>query len=204
VPKILIADDSEPMRRFHRQLAAQTAGWTICGEAVNGLQAVQMANALKPDLIVLDLAMPIIDGLRAAVEILKSTPNVPIVLYTLHDVPHIALEAKKVGIREVVFKTADAKELAGVVERLLREIPAHAPSLAHVAPPLFTGTDGEAKQSSGATESGATFETIPAASAPSAPGEAKMSAATESAPAIKEPPVEAPPTPTGGEPGLSN
>jgi DNA-binding NarL/FixJ family response regulator len=177
VRKILIADDSEPMRRLHRQLAEQCAGWTICGEALNGRQAVQMAGALKPDLIVLDLAMPELDGIHAAQQILKTTPAVPIVLYTLHDMPHIKVEAAKVGIREVVFKTADANDLARVIKKLLNDLPARPSSIADSAPPLFTGAFAES-----------TFEATHAASAtPAASAEMVMSASTETAPSISEP-----------------
>jgi DNA-binding NarL/FixJ family response regulator len=119
--KILIADDSEPMRKLHRDMAAQSGRWRLCGEAVNGLQAVHLARALRPDLIVLDLAMPVMDGLRAAPEILKELPRVPIILYTLHEMPNLELEARKAGIREVVVKGPDIAALSNAINRLLNE-----------------------------------------------------------------------------------
>jgi DNA-binding NarL/FixJ family response regulator len=120
--KILIADDSEPMRRLHRDQAAKSGRWRLCGEAVNGLQAVHLARALRPDLIVLDLAMPVMDGLRAAPEILKELPRVPIILYTLHEMPNLELEARKAGVREVVVKGPDTAALSKAINRLLDEL----------------------------------------------------------------------------------
>lgn len=138
VHKILIADDSELIREFLKGLASQYKDWTIVGEAVNGRQAVLMAASLNPDLVVLDLAMPMLDGIHAAAEILKVSPSMPIILYTLHDMPHLLLEAKKVGIREVVFKTSDATELADAIQRVLKDAAATAALPAPVAaPPLF-------------------------------------------------------------------
>ena len=113
--KVLIADDSEPMRKLHRDMAAQSGRWRLCGEAVNGLQAVHLARALRPDLIVLDLAMPVMDGLRAAPEILKDLPRVPIILYTLHEMLNLELEARKAGIREVVVKGPDTAALSNAI-----------------------------------------------------------------------------------------
>jgi DNA-binding NarL/FixJ family response regulator len=137
--KVLIADDSEPMRRLHREMAAQSGRWRLCGEAVNGLQAIHMARALRPDLVILDLAMPIMDGLHAAPEILKELPRVPIILYTLHEMPQLELEAQKAGIREVVVKGANTVALADAITRLLNESAQPAQPLATQAamPDLF-------------------------------------------------------------------
>jgi DNA-binding NarL/FixJ family response regulator len=148
VHKILIADDSELIRNFLKGLADQYKEWTIVGEAVNGRQAVLMAASLKPDLIVVDLAMPMLDGIHAAVEILKSSPSMPIILYTSHDMPQLHLEAKKAGIREVVFKTQDATVLADTIQRVLSAPAAAAAGASGVvtAPPLFVEgnlTDGD-------------------------------------------------------------
>jgi DNA-binding NarL/FixJ family response regulator len=143
VHRILIADDSELIRNFLKGLAAQYKDWTIVGEAVNGRQAVLMSASLNPDLIVLDLAMPMLDGIHAAAEILKVTPSVPIILYTLHDMPHLHLEAKKVGIREVVFKTSDATALAEAIQRVFQETAATAMVGGVKAPPLFVDGDGK-------------------------------------------------------------
>jgi DNA-binding NarL/FixJ family response regulator len=159
VYNILIADDSDLIRGFLKSLAAQYKGWTIVGEAVNGRQAVLMAASLKPDLVVVDLAMPMLDGLRAAVEILKGSPAMPIILYTLHDMPHLYLEAKKAGIREVVFKTADATALAEAIQRVFDAPVATGAAGEVVAPPLFVdggSADGNAAPVVSETEEAST------------------------------------------------
>src|ERR1700752_4170042 len=95
------------------------ADWQVCAEAANGIEAAQKAAELKPDIIILDLAMPEMDGLRAAREILSNNPAVPILLHTNHAFSSLALEAKKNGIREVVNKSASEQELIGAMASLL-------------------------------------------------------------------------------------
>jgi DNA-binding NarL/FixJ family response regulator len=120
--RILIADDNEAMRGSLRSLLSGE-GWSVCGEAADGGQAVEMAGRLAPDLIILDLAMPVLDGLRAAFEILKTDPSRPILLYTLHNSEVIEVEAKKAGVRGVISKTADLGALLECVQSLLAGTP---------------------------------------------------------------------------------
>ena len=103
--RILIVDDHKSAMRGIRSLLEANPEWEVCGEAVNGQEALARANELHPDVIVLDLAMPVMNGLRAAQEITKVLPTVPIVLYTLYSSTQVELEAKKHGIRKVVEKT---------------------------------------------------------------------------------------------------
>jgi len=119
VAKILIADDNEPLRTFLKATLSEHSGWSICGEAANGRQAVLMAIQSKPDLVVLDLSMPMLNGLEAAAEILKILPNVPIVLYTLHKGAQLDLEAKKIGVCKVLSKDEGQLELIAGLEELL-------------------------------------------------------------------------------------
>jgi DNA-binding NarL/FixJ family response regulator len=117
--KILIADDSDNTRIYIRN-ALVLRGWTVCGEATNGLQAVQMANELKPDLVVLDLSMPTLTGLEAAKEILQAAPELPIVLFTLHEAPQVREAAARVGVLKVVSKEDGLAPLFAAVEEGLR------------------------------------------------------------------------------------
>ena len=180
--KVLIADDSEPMRKLHRDMAAQSGRWRLCGEAVNGLQAVHLARALRPDLIVLDLAMPIMDGLRAAPAILKELPRVPIILYTLHEMPNLELEARKAGIREVVVKGPDTAALSNAINRLLNESaqPAQPTPSASAMPDLFPQAVADAARNEAAHA---------ASGLPSAPAmaiEANAAPAESSSPTVGE------------------
>ncbi|HXO87010.1 MAG TPA: response regulator transcription factor [Candidatus Acidoferrales bacterium] len=117
--KILIADDSDNTRIYIRN-ALLSRGWTVCGEATDGLQAVQMASQLKPDLVILDLSMPVLTGLEAAKEILQAAPGLPIVLFTLHEAPQVREAAARVGVLKVVSKEAGLAPLFTAIEESLR------------------------------------------------------------------------------------
>lgn len=117
--RLLIADDNATGRRLLRALLETQEGWEVCGEAENGIEAIVRAAELKPDLIILDLAMPLMDGLHAAQEISAASPNLPIVLYTMHHFAGLDLEAKKVGIRKVISKTASGDALMLAIEEAL-------------------------------------------------------------------------------------
>jgi DNA-binding NarL/FixJ family response regulator len=120
--RILIADDHDVIRERISRLVEYHDGWEVCAQVENGKQAVLKATELKPDIIILDVAMPVMNGIEAADEIGKVLPSAPIVLYTLYDLPLIELKAKKVGVRQVVPKP-DAAGLLRTVENLLNEQP---------------------------------------------------------------------------------
>jgi DNA-binding NarL/FixJ family response regulator len=119
--RILIADDNEVARGLLKDIVEAHSGWEVCGEGQDGRQAVALAAELKPDLIILDLAMPTMDGFSAAREILKAQPTMPIVLHTLHAFDHLELEAKKNGIRALVSKMDTNGTLENIVKMLLGE-----------------------------------------------------------------------------------
>src|ERR1700730_1821877 len=106
--RVLIADDSPLTRQTLRELL-QTHGWEICGEAENGVDAVRITAELRPDAVILDLAMPSMDGLTAARNISESLPAIPIVMHTLHSLPQLELEAKKNGVRCIVPKSESVR-----------------------------------------------------------------------------------------------
>jgi DNA-binding NarL/FixJ family response regulator len=128
--RILIVDDHKSAIREMRTLLGANPEWEVCGEAADGLEAVARANEMHPDLIVLDFAMPVMNGLRAAQEITKAQPSVPIVLYTLYDSPQVELEAKKHGIQKVVDKTHSGALVSAIQELVDKRIPP-----AEAAPP---------------------------------------------------------------------
>ena len=118
-PRILIADDHEPMLKVLRAVLEYQSRFEVCGAAANGAEAVLKARELRPDLIILDLAMPVLNGLDAAREIAISLPDVPILLFTMIDIPQVRLEAAAAGIREVLFKSTGTVPLMEAVERAL-------------------------------------------------------------------------------------
>jgi chemotaxis response regulator CheB len=91
--------------------------WAVCGDAVNGADAITKAVQLRPDLIILDFAMPVLDGMRAAEEISKLLPGVPIVLHTMYG-SEVSLEAAKHGVARVVEKAKSGALVATVAELL--------------------------------------------------------------------------------------
>lgn len=113
--KILIADDKSQMRRLIRTLL-QAHGWDVCAEAENGVQAVTLASECKPDVIVLDFAMPEMNGVEAAGKIVKTLPDVPIFLFTLYPYPLVEKEASRVGIQRVISKSDGAKLVLAIEE----------------------------------------------------------------------------------------
>jgi DNA-binding NarL/FixJ family response regulator len=93
---ILIVDDSFEVRRSLRDLLEQQPGWR-CGEAENGLEGIARAKQSRPDLIVMDLSMPVMNGLDAAKELKRLMPAVPIVMFTTFASAHIATAALAAG-----------------------------------------------------------------------------------------------------------
>jgi DNA-binding NarL/FixJ family response regulator len=120
VPKcILIVDDFEPIRREVRTFFENESGFDVCGEAVDGYDAIQKAQELKPDLIVLDLSMPRMSGIEAAPILKKMLPQTPIVLLTSHSRALKGYDAHLVGIDAVVQKGGSLTLLLDSVEGLL-------------------------------------------------------------------------------------
>jgi CheY-like chemotaxis protein len=103
--KILIADDNPLIRRMIRALL-EAQGWYVCAEAENGAEAVTLATDCKPEVVVLDFAMPEMNGAEAAREIVKTLPDVPIFLFTLYPYPLVEKEATRAGIQRVISKSA--------------------------------------------------------------------------------------------------
>lgn len=112
--RILIADDSSPVRSGLRNLLENHAGWEVCGEAVDGADAVSKSRQLKPDVIVMDFLMPRVNGVQAAMEIKKAQPSVPILLCSMYLSEPLLEHARKAGIRAAVSKTKVGEIVHGV------------------------------------------------------------------------------------------
>lgn len=117
--RILIVDDSALVRDGIRFLLESHGDWTVCGEAADGAEAIQKFRQLRPDLLVVDVSMPVMNGLDASLEILKLSPKILILLYTSLLTRQLIEAAHQSGIRGTVSK--DSAELLVVgVEALLR------------------------------------------------------------------------------------
>jgi DNA-binding NarL/FixJ family response regulator len=107
--RILIADDSAPLRCGLRTLLGLNAEWQVCGEAVDGADAVEKAHQLAPDLILMDFSMPQMDGVQAARRIAESGTDIPILLFTLNLSPQIMELARNAGLRGAMSKSEMSK-----------------------------------------------------------------------------------------------
>jgi DNA-binding NarL/FixJ family response regulator len=103
--RILVVDDSRAIRHSLRSYIEAQTDWRICGEAENGKVAVEMTQTLSPDVVILDLSMPVMNGLDAAREIRRIAPKVYVLMYTLNVYPRLLEDANKVGIKDVLSKS---------------------------------------------------------------------------------------------------
>lgn len=117
--RIVLADDSPEIRRSVKSLLEQS-GFEIVGEAADGHEAVQLAQALNPDVVVLDVSMPRLNGLNAAAQIHDSCRATKVVLLTVHAEAHQVLRAASSGIRGYVVKTEASDDLARAIGEVSR------------------------------------------------------------------------------------
>lgn len=116
--RILIADDHEVARHGIRALLEAHAGWEVCAEAKDGREAVELARGMNPHLILLDIGMPNLNGLEAARQILASSPDVPILILTMHDSDQVVREVLRAGARGFLLKSDAGRDLVAAVEAL--------------------------------------------------------------------------------------
>ena len=116
---ILIADDNDALRRVMCEAFTRYSDFEVCGEAHDGQDAIEKAQRLKPDLIILDFAMPVMNGFEAARALRDLMPSVPTIMFTLHDDEFMREKARLVGATEVVSKTDDISVLMQTARRLL-------------------------------------------------------------------------------------
>jgi DNA-binding NarL/FixJ family response regulator len=120
--RILIADDSPFVRKAIRFLLESNPGWEVCGEATNGQEALDRAMKLTPDIIILDLVMPVMDGLQAARRMAVIAPKTPTVMLTMHTSPQLEAEANEAGVHSILSKS-ESSALVSTIENLVRNRP---------------------------------------------------------------------------------
>jgi DNA-binding NarL/FixJ family response regulator len=116
--RILIADDHELARNGIRALLESHPGWEVCGEAKDGRETVELATSLRPDIVLLDIGMPNLNGLEAARQILTISPEVAILILTMHDSDNVVREVLRAGARGYLLKSDAGRDLVAAVEAL--------------------------------------------------------------------------------------
>jgi DNA-binding NarL/FixJ family response regulator len=117
--RILIVDDHEAVRKGVCAILSSRLDIEICGEAVNGKEAIAKAKELQPDLIILDISMPVLSGFDAARQIRKIVPEARILMFSMHESKQFLEEAKKLGVHGYLIKTRGSDVLLRAVDALM-------------------------------------------------------------------------------------
>ena len=119
--RILVADDHEVVRRGLCALLQSRPEWEICGEAADGREAVEKSQSLKPEVVIIDIGMPTLNGLEATRQILKANPHMKVLVLTLHDSDQMIREVLDAGARGFLLKSDAARDLISAVQALRRD-----------------------------------------------------------------------------------
>lgn len=117
--RILVADDHEVVRQGIRAILQARPDWEICGEAVDGREAIRLAKQLQPDVIIMDITMPHVSGLEASQEIAKLQLPSRVLIFTMHESKSLAPSVRKAGAHGYVVKSRAARDLIEAIDRLL-------------------------------------------------------------------------------------
>jgi DNA-binding NarL/FixJ family response regulator len=121
--RLLLADDHEIVRKNLREIIELKTDCVIVGEAKDGLQAVRLAKEFEPDIAVVDISMPELDGLDAARQIRKESPHTKILILTMHDAAPIVAAIQQTGVHGYLLKSEASKNLPLAINSLLRDQP---------------------------------------------------------------------------------
>ena len=133
--RIMIADDHAIVRRGLRSLLESQPGWEICAEASNGREAVEKAHQFKPDVAIIDIGMPELNGLDATRQIVATLPRTEVLILTMHQSEEVAREVLRAGARAYVLKSDADVHLIAAVDALLH----HKPFLTSTVTDVFFG-----------------------------------------------------------------
>lgn len=118
--RVLIVDDHEIVREGISQLIARSRPeWLICGQASNGEQAIELVQALTPDVVILDISMPKVNGLQVAAKIAAMQLRCRVLMFTMHESERLARDVRAAGAQGVVLKSQAARDLIRAMDHLL-------------------------------------------------------------------------------------
>jgi DNA-binding NarL/FixJ family response regulator len=118
LPRILIVDDHLVVRRGLRAILEAQPGWTVLGEAENGLEAVEMAEALHPDVVIMDIAMPMMNGIEATRRIKAASPRTAVLVFTMVDSEELVRDVLAAGARGYLLKSDADRQIVTAIESL--------------------------------------------------------------------------------------
>jgi len=121
--RILVADDHALMRRGMRAILESQPGWSVCGEAHTGREAVAKAGQLRPDIVILDICMPELNGIEATRQIRKVSPRSEVLILSVHHSDHLIRDLLDAGARGYLVKSDADSELVTAIESLARRKP---------------------------------------------------------------------------------
>jgi DNA-binding NarL/FixJ family response regulator len=127
--RILVVDDHAVVRRGVRSLLESHEGWDVCGEATTGRDAVEESRRLRPDVVVMDLSLPELNGLDATRQILKDAPETEVLVLTMHQSEELARDVLQAGARGYVLKSDADENLIAAVESLRQHKPFLTPTV---------------------------------------------------------------------------
>jgi DNA-binding NarL/FixJ family response regulator len=121
--RILVVDDHAVVRRGVRSLLESHEGWEVCGEATTGREAVEQSRQLRPDVVVMDLSLPELNGLDATRQILKDGPGIEVLVLTMHHSEELARDVLRAGARGYIMKSDADENLIAAVDTLRQHKP---------------------------------------------------------------------------------
>ena len=121
--RILIADDHDVMRDGTRSLIERQPGWEVCGLAATGREAVAQAILLQPDIVIMDMSMPDLNGLDAAVQIRRRLPRTEILMFTAHETEELVREVFEAGAKSFIYKSDAHEFLVDAIQSLSQHKP---------------------------------------------------------------------------------
>jgi DNA-binding NarL/FixJ family response regulator len=143
--RILIADDHAMIRRGLRATLEDHRGWQVLDEAVHGREAVEKARRLKPDIVILDLTMPQLNGLEATRQILRTAPATHVLILTVHESEQVVREVLKAGAQGYILKSDAGRDLVAGVEALGQGKPFFTSKVARMVLEGYLGREAMAK-----------------------------------------------------------
>jgi len=151
--RILLADDHEVVRAGLRALLEEQSGWEVVAEAVDGRDAVEKATKLKPDVVVIDIAMPSLNGLEAVRQIVKTVPNTKVLVLTMYDSDPLIQQVLQAGARGYLLKSDAGRDLVSAIDALRRNKTFFTPKVSQMVLEGYLDKSPKEKEAEGEPES---------------------------------------------------